>query len=759
LNTDATSTSGCEFLPAVAVAAPVAGWVRAPRTVSAPFTSSVTAGVAGGPPATKRIYRFGLFQLDPEQGELLRQGKSVKLQEQLLRVLCLLVDRAGDIVSREELRRHLWPDGTYVEFEGSLNAILKRLRSALGDSADNPVFVETVPKRGYRLIAPVSVDEAAEMAGTQTLPTPRTWEKSWLWAGIGALAFLIVVGGFAYLRQVQAKPNGNKDVPATVVTPRRALAVLAFLNVSGRPEDDWLSTAVSEILSTELAAGEKLRLVSGEEVVQLHLTMPWSQTSTLSPETTARIGSALNSDLLVLGSYIVTGTGPRQLRIDVRLQDSKSGQVLEEVTETGTDQHLLDLVAMVSGKLRQRLELPTASVEEDATRLALLSANMEAERAYSIGLLKMREYDYLSAKDLPEQAVKADPKFSLGHSILARAWEFLGYIDKAKSESKMGLDLSQGLPRTNRMLAGAAFYQASADRAKGADLYRALYAMFPDNLDYGLQLSKLELDSYHNDQAMETLRQLRALPAPLRDDPRIDLRTAWTLYYKDRGEALVFARSAARKAAALERRLIYAKALQTECDYDETHSADAAKACDESYQIFIAAGNSWEAAWVLVCLADRQRHSGDYVASNQLYERAIQIVRPMQAHQRLGAVLNNYAINVFNQGQLDRAESVYREALQNFQAVGDRHNTGVALANIADILALRGRLDEAAAVYRQAWENTEVAVPQPGYAHYRYALVRLAQGKPEEALREAELPVEASRKLNKIRPLTWPAGW
>jgi len=152
---------------------------------------------------------------------------------------------------------------------------------------------------------------------------------------------------------------------------------------------------------------------------------------------------------------------------------------------------------------------------------------------------------------------------------------------------------------------------------------------------------------------------------------------------------------------------------------------------------------------VLVCIADRERHSGHYVASNQLYERAIQIVRPMQAHQRLGAVLNNFAINVFNQAQLDRAERVFREALQNFQAVGDQHNTGVALANIADILALRGRLDEAATMYHKAWESTEMALPQPGYAHYRYALARLMQGRPEEAFREAELSVEACRKLNK----------
>ncbi|MGA2539097.1 MAG: winged helix-turn-helix domain-containing protein, partial [Terracidiphilus sp.] len=107
----------------------------------------------------KRVYRFGLFQVDAEGGRLLRQGVPVKLQDQPLRVLCLLLEHPGEIVTRDELRQSLWPEGTYVEFDGSLNAALKRLRFALGDDADNPIFIETVPRRGYRFIAPVECQQ------------------------------------------------------------------------------------------------------------------------------------------------------------------------------------------------------------------------------------------------------------------------------------------------------------------------------------------------------------------------------------------------------------------------------------------------------------------------------------------------------------------------------------------------------------------------------------------------------------------------
>jgi Tol biopolymer transport system component/DNA-binding winged helix-turn-helix (wHTH) protein len=105
------------------------------------------------PPA--HVYRFGLFEADARNGRLLRHGERVKIQDQPFRVLLVFLGRAGEIVTREELRQKIWPSDTYVEFDGSLNAALKRLRYTLGDSADNPTFIETVPKRGYRFIAPV----------------------------------------------------------------------------------------------------------------------------------------------------------------------------------------------------------------------------------------------------------------------------------------------------------------------------------------------------------------------------------------------------------------------------------------------------------------------------------------------------------------------------------------------------------------------------------------------------------------------------
>src|SRR5260370_37890175 len=107
--------------------------------------------VSSGP-----VFKSGLFEADVARNTLTRKGVRVKLQDQPFRVLTLLLERPGEIVTREELRQKLWPEGTFVDFDGSLNVILKKLRAALNDDPDNPRFIETVPRRGYRFIAPVS---------------------------------------------------------------------------------------------------------------------------------------------------------------------------------------------------------------------------------------------------------------------------------------------------------------------------------------------------------------------------------------------------------------------------------------------------------------------------------------------------------------------------------------------------------------------------------------------------------------------------
>jgi eukaryotic-like serine/threonine-protein kinase len=719
--------------------------------------------------ATAQVFRFGLFEADAGRNTLSRSGSRVKIQDQPFRVLLLLLERPGEIVSREELQQKLWPEGTYVDFDGSLNVTLKKLRASLDDDSDNPRFIETVPRRGYRFIAPVAVtgmkaesavpaDVVAVESQTGTGEVATTRAASILkrpqsqvvtYCVSAALVLLLVVSISWYRRSHLVNGSPSAQPVSTASLPlRKSIAVLGFHNMSGRAEDGWLATAFSEMLSTELASGEKLRLVSGEDVANLRLSSPWSQTDTLGQETTARIGTALNSDLLVLGSYTNIGAADRrQLRLDVRLQDARTGEILTEVAESGSGQDLFRITSRIGARLRERVGVPGLAENEEAGVLASLPLDRQGARLYSLGLIKLHEFDALAAKDLLQQASAADPKFPLVHAMLARAWHQLGYEQKRKEEAKKALDLSVDLPRAERMLVEGDYYESLADHEKAASTYRALFELFPDSVEYGLQLAATQVAAGHESQALATLAQLRRLPSPASDDPRIDLVEARAISDK-KPASLVLVRSAIRKATSQGKRLIYAQARREECLdllYGE-HPEQAIASCEEAYNISLAAGNRLGAADAVRLMADYQGSVGHMEQAIAIYQRALNVLQQLGEHEKTGIVLNNMAIAFANEGKLDRAEQLYREAKAHFEQTGDKRNVATALANIADMLYLRGKLSAAAKVYEQSMAlEASMDHGDPSYVLYRLADLQLAQGRVKDAHRLAQQAVDLLR--------------
>jgi DNA-binding winged helix-turn-helix (wHTH) protein/tetratricopeptide (TPR) repeat protein/TolB-like protein len=722
--------------------------------------------------ASARIFRFGLFEANAGRSTLSRGGLRVRLQEQPFRVLLLLLERPGEITTREELRQQLWPEGTFVDFDGSLNVILKKLRAALDDDSDNPRFIETVPRQGYRFIAPVTVESmavepptsahGAVLGGPAELPTnktapvpnPPTGRPPLLiiYAVSAVMLLVLVLIGLGwYVRRDFLRVRTTVPVQPTAATVpilRKSVAVLGFHNLSGKAEDGWLATAFSEMLSTELSAGEKLRLVSGEDVANVRLSSPWSQSDTLGKETTARIGTALNSDVLVLGSYASIGRPERkQVRIDVRLQNARTGEILAEVAEIGSSDNFFQLISRVGSKLRDRLGVPGIAETDEPSVVASLPSNPEAARLYTLGLAKLRDYDCLTAKEFFEQAIEADPKFPLSHSALARAWAQLGYERKRKEEAKKALDLSANLPRVKRMLVEGEYYESLAQHEKAAATYQALFALFPDSVEYGLQLAAAQGAAGQRSQAMSTIAQLRRLPPPVSADPRIDLaEVRWMPV--DTVAALALVRTALAKAAAQDKRLVYAQARKVECIelvYGEDPERGKAS-CEDAFRIFLAAGNRLDAADAQRVIGDRQGAQGHYEQAIATYERVLAILQELGEHEKTGMVLNNMAINFANEGKLDRAEKLYRKAKYHFEQAGDKGNAGTALGNIADILYLRGNLPDAARLYQQTIATeTSVDPSAPGYAMYRLADLELAQGQPKKARDLATQAVDVMR--------------
>ncbi len=430
----------------------------------------------------------------------------------------------------------------------------------------------------------------------------------------------------------------------------------------------------------------------------------------------------------------------------MRLQDAATGNVLTEVAESDREDNLFHLASVVGGRLRQKLGLPGNTPAEQSAELASMPSNPEAARLYALGLDKLREFDAQTAKDLFEQAAKADAHFPLTHSMLARAWGQLGYEQRRKDEAKNAFDLSANLPRVDRMLIEGDYYESQPNHEKAASTYRALFALFPDSVEYGLQLVATQTAAGHGNQALDTIAQLRRLPPPASSDPRIDLAEAHAT--SNNPTALLLVRKALSKSAAQGKKLTYAQARREECMilvYGD-HPDQALPACEDAYDTFLAAGNRLAAADALRLIGDHQGAEGHMEQAIATYQRALHILRELGEHAKTGAVLNNMAIDFANEGKLDRAEQYYQQAKNHFEQAEQKANTATALGNIADILYLRGNLPGATKLYKQSLEIEASLVPsEPGYLLYRLADLELAQGNPKDSHHHAEEAVEALR--------------
>ena len=701
-------------------------------------------------PTTSRLLRFGLFEVDLENARLTRKGVRIRLQEQSFRILGMLLDRAGQIVTREELRKDLWPTGTYVDFDGSLNAALKRLRAALDDDADNPRFIETVTKRGYRFIAPVTAEDsllraepiipvaivqpvAVEEPPASRHSLPSYSSRRWL-AGITALAVVLAaVIIFVFRRRAAVPSTPSVEANVDVGAIGRSVAVLGFQNATARSGDAWLSTALAEMLRTELGAGGKLRVVSGENVAQFRISSPWSETDSLSQQTTSRIGKALNSDLLVLGSFAALGDPQNGVvRVDFRLQDAQTGEILYQGAETGSEKQFFGLVAKVGVALRERLGLPMISESEEVSVVSSLPSDPDANRFYSLGLAKLRNADVAAAKDLFLQAEKLAPRFPLVHLMLYRAWAGLGYDKNAKDEIKTAYQLSSGLPEVDKLQIEGSYYLSFRDPDQAISAYRALYSLYPDSVDYAEQLIMALNNPIHRDEGLAVIGQLRKLPPPASEDPRIDFWEGQLISYSGGTAAQPYFERAAAEAASRGQKLLYALFRLHQCVnlvYGD-HPQGGVAYCKEAYDIFMSAGNHLYAADALRTMGDRRGAKGDVAGAREFYKRALELLTPLGEHEKTGVVLNNMAIGYENQGQIEQAEKLFRQAAETWRECGDTLNEAVALGNIADIFMVRGQLRQAEAHYEDARRRIEASSNNANVAYdlYSIAAVRLYEG-------------------------------
>lgn len=550
--------------------------------------------------------------------------------------------------------------------------------------------------------APGTKPAPAKTAAVRTEPRRRRLQ-------IALLAVLVLaaaaVGWLRYGQWRAEQDDLARKIPllAGNVTPRRSVAVLGFQDLSGRDGGAWLSPALAEMLSTDLGAGGGLRVVTGENVARAKVELGLGASASLARDTLNRLRTLLGTDAVVLGSYVaVEGTAGREIRLDLNLQDTASGETTARMTETGRERQLFDLVSRVGKRLRRELGVEDLGGAEAGEVRAALPASPEAARLYSEGLERLRLFDPVGARDRLARAVAAEPGNALSHSALAAAWAALGYDGKARDEAKGAFDLAGNLPREERLLIEGRYREATQDWDQAVRTYWNLWSLFPDNLDHGLRLAAAQTAAGSAGDALATTDALRTLPSPSRDDPRIDLAEATAAGARadfNRQQAAA-ARSAA-KAKAQGAPLMVAQARLLECRaLRNLGRPDAAlAACEEGRRLHAEAGNRAGVAEALTHAANVRYDRGDLPGATQLYEQALATYREIGNRGAEAGALNNIAVVLKSQGDLERARQLYEEVLAISREVGSRSGEAYALNNLAAVLLRRGELERAGSLF------------------------------------------------------------
>jgi TolB-like protein/DNA-binding winged helix-turn-helix (wHTH) protein/Tfp pilus assembly protein PilF len=425
--------------------------------------------------APAKIVRFGLFEVDLESNELRKKGLRVKLQDQQLNLLKILLEHPGTLVTRDELRHRLWKPGTFVEFDHSLNTAMMRLREVLGDSSDNPMLIETVPRKGYRFIAPVhdlkkeqetelslsSIDaEEDELnlavllpqdASSSAAPMPLVRQVSLsraVLAGLAVVLFVVAVL-FLFRHSLGLVSSETKQISS--------IAVLPMQNLSGDSNQDYFADGMTDELIASLARISSLRVISRTTAMEYKGTH----------ESLEKIAHDLHVDAVVEGTVLRSGD---RVRITAELVQVSTDRHLWADTYESPLGDILALQNQVAGAIVSQIRIKLTPQDKES-----LAATRPINAAAFEDYLKGRYYWGKRSEDALDKAIhyfqsatEKDSNYALAYAGLADCYGILGaaivgtvptseVAPKAKAAAKRAVELDPTLAETQTALATVQF--------------------------------------------------------------------------------------------------------------------------------------------------------------------------------------------------------------------------------------------------------------------------------------------------------------
>jgi DNA-binding winged helix-turn-helix (wHTH) protein/tetratricopeptide (TPR) repeat protein len=634
-------------------------------------------------------YHFGEFELCPSQGALWRAGLRVPLMPKPLATLVVLVEHAGETVSKDELLSQVWP-GTAVE-ENNLTQCISTLRKVLGEKRGDNRFIVTDPGNGYRFVAQVTktedtpVEVPASSAplvlnGTGRRSTPSS-RRTVLFLSAAVLALLCVTAAMWL--------GARHSASAAIM--RKSVAVLRIRDLSKNSSEAWLQTALPEMLTSELASDGKLHAIPAEDVVRWQSDLGKASESPRYADLLRQARSTFGADTFVIGSYVVMGACPDCLvRVDLGLFDAGTGDRLANIIDEGPEKDLLNLTTRLGGKLRAGMGVGGTPVGP------LPWPAPGAAREYAEGLNALRRIDPISARDHLLAAVDADPGNALIHSALAEAWTALGYGLRANDESRRAYELSSSLGRLDQLGIEARYRLSAHQWDRAIEIYQSIFRLFPDSVEDGLNLARAQWRALKVADVSATLSILRRLPKPAGTDPRIDALEAQNAgLARDYAKTREYARRAADESKSRGAQYMFARARLLEGGAMQSLG-------DQNYYAVQTEGRK-----VCESLGDRQCISmawrirgndrvttGHFAEAREAYQQGLSVARELGDRAEMANLLNGLSVLAESNMEWDQAEQNLLEAISLKKESG--YSPSEIQVQLAQLYLRVGRLSDAA---------------------------------------------------------------
>jgi DNA-binding winged helix-turn-helix (wHTH) protein/Flp pilus assembly protein TadD len=430
--------------------------------------------------------RFGPYELSLDGEELRKDGNRLKLTGQAIQVLVVLATNAGKLVAREELQHKLWPGATYGDFEHGLNAAVNRLRETLGDSATDPKYIETIPRRGYRFIAPletrpdsIEANLSTDAQGKGVLQSAETLTGRGHWKLIALAVVTVVtlaVGGYFYL------PRGPK------LTDKDTIVLTDFVNTTG---DSVFDDTLKQGLRVQLEQSPFLNILSDQRVDEQLKLMGGSAGERLTPELARDLCQRVGSKAVLTGSISRLG---KHYVIGLSASRCDTGDTLgDEQVEADQQEHVLTSLGESATKMRKRLGESIASVQKyDAPIEQATTPSLEALKAYSLGMRTLRATGVVTALPFFQRAAELDPNFAMAYVRLGTTYAYLSEPVLLAENTRKAYELRTKVSERERLFIEEEYYRfVTLDLEKAVQFLEIWQKTYPQDVEPYHQLGYL----------------------------------------------------------------------------------------------------------------------------------------------------------------------------------------------------------------------------------------------------------------------------